>query len=87
MAEVTFRLDEDGEHVIFVHHCSHRESWKPHVNEDGSVYEWNPVSAPLPIGTDGWVIQSVDPLTVTPSILCTDCGCHGFITDGKWVSC
>ena len=23
-------------------------------------------------------------LTVTPSILCTDCGTHGFITDGRW---
>lgn len=22
--------------------------------------------------------------TVTPSILCPDCGTHGFITDGRW---
>lgn len=26
-------------------------------------------------------------LTVTPSILCTDCGTHGFITDGQWRDC
>jgi hypothetical protein len=25
--------------------------------------------------------------TVNPSILCSDCGTHGFITDGKWVGC
>lgn len=24
--------------------------------------------------------------TVTPSILCPDCGTHGFITDGQWRS-
>lgn len=23
-------------------------------------------------------------LTVTPSILCPDCGLHGFVTDGCW---
>lgn len=26
-----------------------------------------------------------DPLTITPSILCPDCGTHGFITNGLWV--
>lgn len=25
-----------------------------------------------------------DTMTVTPSILCGDCGIHGFITDGIW---
>lgn len=32
------------------------------------------------------VVVSTDPLTVTPSILCSDCGIHGFITDGIWRS-
>lgn len=26
-----------------------------------------------------------DPLTIQPSILCSDCGTHGFVTDGQWV--
>lgn len=26
-------------------------------------------------------------LTVTPSILCGDCGLHGHITDGTWKAC
>lgn len=86
-AEVKFWLDEDGGHVVFQHHCAHRESWKPVVDEDGSVYPWNPVKATLPLSAEWWVVQNLDPLTVTPSVLCSDCGCHGFITNGVWVSC
>lgn len=26
------------------------------------------------------------PLTVEPSVLCPDCGLHGFIRSGRWVS-
>jgi len=32
-----------------------------------------------------WAVQSIDPLTISPSIAC-GCGDHGFIRDGKWVS-
>ena len=32
-----------------------------------------------------WQVQSWEPLTITPSVLCS-CGWHGFITDGKWRS-
>jgi hypothetical protein len=31
-----------------------------------------------------WQVHSWDPLTITPSVLCS-CGDHGFITDGRWV--
>jgi hypothetical protein len=31
-----------------------------------------------------WDILSMEPLTLTPSILCTVCGDHGFIRNGKW---
>lgn len=31
-----------------------------------------------------WTVQSRDPLTLSPSLLC-DCGDHGFIRDGRWV--
>jgi len=33
----------------------------------------------------GHVVVSTDPLTITPSILCEDCGLHGYITDGAWL--
>lgn len=31
-----------------------------------------------------WQVVSLDPLTLSPSLLCS-CGHHGFIRDGKWV--
>ncbi len=32
-----------------------------------------------------WTVASWDSLTITPSLLCTECGDHGFIRGGKWV--
>lgn len=31
-----------------------------------------------------WQVESLDPLTVSPSLLCTGCGHHGFICAGRW---
>lgn len=31
-----------------------------------------------------WTVESWDPLTLSPSILCVLCGDHGFIRNGKW---
>lgn len=32
-----------------------------------------------------WKVESLDPLTLSPSVLCRTCGNHGFIQNGKWV--
>lgn len=32
-----------------------------------------------------WTVESADPLTLSPSILCSACGHHGFIRAGRWV--
>lgn len=32
-----------------------------------------------------WKIESEEPLTLSPSILCRACGDHGHIRNGKWV--
>lgn len=36
-----------------------------------------------------WTVESLDPLTLSPSILCAPdkggCGSHGFIKQGRWV--
>lgn len=32
-----------------------------------------------------WRVESWDPLTLSPSLLCRICGNHGFIREGKWV--
>ena len=34
---------------------------------------------------DEWTIESEQPLTLSPSLLCRACGHHGWIRDGKWV--
>lgn len=42
------------------------------------------VSGFLPNGL--WTIEIKEPLTVTPSIQCNNCGLHGWIRQGEWVS-
>jgi len=32
-----------------------------------------------------WQVQSWEPLTISPSLLCGVCGDHGFIRNAKWV--
>ena len=32
-----------------------------------------------------WTVESWEPLTLSPSILCGETGDHGFIRAGKWV--
>lgn len=40
----------------------------------------------IPLGHDhGWTLESNNPLTITPSLLCRVCHSHGFITNGVWV--
>lgn len=36
---------------------------------------------------NGHRIVTRDPLTVSPSIACGDCGLHGFIREGRWEGC
>ena len=31
----------------------------------------------------GWTVESFEPLTISPSVLC-NCGVHGFIKNGRW---
>ena len=32
-----------------------------------------------------WTVESWEPLTLSPSLLCLRCGDHGFVRDGRWV--
>lgn len=34
-----------------------------------------------------WKVESEQPLTLSPSLLCRGCGDHGFVRDGKWCPC
>jgi hypothetical protein len=45
------------------------------------------VCAPfLQTETGGHRVVSRHPWTIAPSILCPDCGTHGFVRDGSWVA-
>lgn len=58
--------------VRFEHYCDR--------GDRGAV-----VCAPrLQIGHGHTIVQS-DPLSIEASILCDDCGTHGWVTDGRWV--
>lgn len=35
-------------------------------------------------GFQAWKVESEEPLTLSPSILCRACGDHGHIRNGKW---
>lgn len=40
----------------------------------------------VPTGTwPVWTVESWEPLTLSPSVLCRACGLHGWIRGGRWV--
>jgi hypothetical protein len=51
----------------------------------GSGRILNPGQARPADGKSYWVVESEEPLTLSPSLLCTACGDHGFVRDGAWV--
>jgi len=80
MPDPTFRMDEDGCHVWWFHDCM------TYLGEgDGTTLTPHRAKTYLPIKDGRWQVQQVEPLTVTPSILCGRCQTHGFITNGAWV--
>lgn len=60
--------------------------WDAGERHCGSVMFELPEVRTVPALVDGalWQVQSFDPLTISPSLLC-GCGDHGFIRDGLWV--
>ena len=57
-----------------------------HPNGKGGECEgWAPFTGTPGGRDDGWDVQSLEPLTISPSLLCRACGHHGFIREGKWV--
>lgn len=71
----SFSLGYEGfeGHVLWEHDC---------VNSAGNAFRSETI---LPYrSSDGWVLVTEEPMTVTPSVLCKTCNTHGFITNGKW---
>ena len=63
----------------------HSHSWGPIEGEEDQP-EF--VATIAPALHPQHVVVSEDPLTITPSLLCSSphCGLHGFVTDGVWRS-
>lgn len=62
-----------------------------HLTPQGTPHEGfitfdTPAARLVSPGFPTWQVSSWEPLTCTPSVLCS-CGWHGFITNGKWRSC
>lgn len=45
-----------------------------------------PVQRQVHPGAPKWAVESLDPLTLSPSLLCRDCGDHGFVRNGQWIN-
>ncbi len=80
--EITYyTTGDDDAHVGLIH-------WHP--KPDGRECSGGSILFDLPQNVDfpshaKWTLVSEDPLTLTPSLLCTICGTHGWIRDGAWV--
>jgi hypothetical protein len=89
LAQVTstiYPLDDDVMAVIFPkgdtpphfrHRCRAKREHAP-----GGIHER--ISAP---SLSKHTVVSREPLTIVASVLCVDCGMHGFVTDGEWRAC
>jgi hypothetical protein len=71
-------LEQDGEHWRFSHVCTLKNS--------GMLMRIAPDIQLPPQYESGHSLISLDPLHIEPSILCIECGLHGWVRDGKWVS-
>jgi hypothetical protein len=51
---------------------------------EGALTFAGPVQDLLAPNDERWTVESLDPLTLSPSLLCA-CGFHGYIREGRWV--
>lgn len=61
-----------------------------HYKDDGTMCEGcvtfdGPVQRELVPQDHRWTVESWQPLSLYPSIVCGACGDHGWIREGKWV--
>lgn len=83
-------LEEDGKHFMWAHECEDvAAAWAtaghPLDEESARRFQQSRDRRSLPLGTEGWTVVQRNPLTLSPSLLCKNCGLHGFIREGKWV--
>ena len=75
-----FHHEPEGQlHIAYRHLCKHNADDPTEHLAFAAV----PVSD-LGSGRD-WKLEQLEPLTISPSLLCMSCQHHGFIREGKWV--
>jgi len=52
---------------------------------EGAVTFDGPAQRQLRPNAPRWTVESWEPLTLSPSILCKLCGNHGYIREGRWI--
>lgn len=77
-------VNADG--TMLVHFYADGEVRFEHVCKDIGEGERLVCAPALQIGA-GHSIVCEAPLTIVASILCADCGTHGFVTEGMWRPC
>lgn len=73
-------------------HLSDVERWGVLIYHHNPAGEWcagfctfaGEVQQEIAPNATTWTVESWDPLTISPSVLCS-CGDHGFIRQGAWV--
>jgi len=68
--------------VRAIHGEIHGVHYEHTCNGVASSPGWVPVK---PMWPDGWDLVQLEPLTLSPSLLCRACGHHGFIREGRWL--
>lgn len=61
---------EDAPNPVFWHWCRNTHNGP----------RWLGMRTPL------HTVESTDPWTLSPSLLCDFCGLHGFISNGRWIN-
>jgi len=82
--EIAMIVDTRDRFVGLYHRHAGADDGEPCM---GSIYfdvEWVRSSAAFS-NYAKWTVESWEPLTVSPSLLCS-CGHHGFIRGGKWIT-
>jgi hypothetical protein len=72
-AELRF-IDETPYGLYFEHTCLGSEASPGYIPFEGEG-----------AGAKTWKIEQLEPLTLSPSLLCPRCKLHGHVRGGKWV--
>lgn len=92
---MTARIDLGEGIYLEREECEHGTSgyWFVHPTDDGPELSATPGKCVGLVSTcphhehlnGPWTIEAVEPLTLSPSILCRQHGTHGFVRNGEWV--